>query len=443
MMTIRTRASRSARLGALVVAGALALAACAGSTGDADPTESASESTDDGDGGDALAGSSFSMGVPITESGDSPYTLIADAYMAAFPDREIVVNELPNDGFAQALRTQLQAGNADDVIYVTPGGGNPQALLPFAEAGFLEPLTGTSAEGTIPESNLPAFELNGDIWAQGLDLTVIASVSNKTAMEADGYTIPATFSDLLAACADLPEGKSAYVVAGSMPPNTGLTSMVMAGLFVYQPEPDWNAKRVAGEVTFADSQGWKDALNAILDMNEAGCFQAGVEGGDFAAITNALGTGTSYSAFIPSGAAFGLAAEVPDTTFTVDAFPGVTAEDTIIFASVNNALALTKDAENKDAALAFLDWLAQPENLKTYSAGSGNLPLGPLTAADLPPAFAPIADYLADERYLPLPSQDWTNGEVYTNLGVGIQGLFTGQTTVDAVLASMDEAWGN
>jgi raffinose/stachyose/melibiose transport system substrate-binding protein len=32
---------------------------------------------------------------------------------------------------------------------------------------------------------------------------------------------------------------------------------------------------------------------------------------------------------------------------------------------------------------------------------------------------------------------------VYTNLGVGVQGLLSGQATAQQILESMDAAWGN
>ena len=40
-----------------------------------------------------------------------------------------------------------------------------------------------------------------------------------------------------------------------------------------------------------------------------------------------------------------------------------------------------------------------------------------------------------------LPNATWPNPAVYDALGVGVQGLLTGQTTVDSVLEEMDAAW--
>jgi raffinose/stachyose/melibiose transport system substrate-binding protein len=433
-MTQHSRIRRSASPGVVLLAAltGVALAGCsAGGSGGGNGS---------GSGGDA---NSFTLGVPITESGDSPYQLAADAYMEENPDVTIELKELPNDGFAQAINTQLQSGSAPDVFYVQPGTGNTQSVIPYAEAGYLEPLTGTESENIVPETAKQDLYYEDELYAHPLDLSVVSAVVNDTAAEGSGWSMPETFGELVDSCqAIADEGKSVFVLAGTAPPNTGLLAMILASSRVYGPNPDWNAQRQAGEVTFADDQGWQDSLQAIIDLKDAGCFQPGAEGGDFAAITNGLGQGTSFAGFVPSGAAFGLGAEAPDSTFTVQAVPAESAADTVITASANNALGVNAKSEKKEAGIAFLDWLSQPENAVTYAQGSGNLPITGLDTSQLPPQYQPVASYLDEEKYVSLPNAGWANGEVYTNLGVGVQGLLTGQTTVEDVLASMDQAWG-
>jgi raffinose/stachyose/melibiose transport system substrate-binding protein len=40
------------------------------------------------------------------------------------------------------------------------------------------------------------------------------------------------------------------------------------------------------------------------------------------------------------------------------------------------------------------------------------------------------------------PSIEWSNGKVSTDLGSGVQGILTGQKTVDQVLQQLDTDWG-
>ena len=413
-------------------------------TSDGTEATEATEATAAPDEGDPLAGSSFSFLAVVTESGESAYKKMVDLYVEEFPERNIDFEEITNATYGELVRTRFVGGNAPDLLYTTPGYGNNQAMLSFAEAGYLEPLVGAGVEGTIDPAVRQNFELDGEIYGQALNLTLVATVANASALEADGVALPEDHAALLAACGTIAEsGKSMYVVAGSAPQNTGLFGLTVAASRVYASEPDWNAKRAAGEVTFADSPGWVSTLEAIVEMNESGCLQEGAVAGDFAAITNGLATGSSYWAFVPAGAAFGLAAEAPDATFEVQPMPGVTADTTIIFASPNDALSMAAAASDdaKAAAQAFLDWLAVPENLAAAGSVQGWLPPVDVDPAALPPQFAPVGDFLVDSNFVPLPSAGWRAPEVYNVFGMGIQGLLSGQTSVDDVLASMDEAW--
>ena len=48
---------------------------------------------------------------------------------------------------------------------------------------------------------------------------------------------------------------------------------------------------------------------------------------------------------------------------------------------------------------------------------------------------------ITSRQYRNFPTIDWPNGKVYTDLGNGVQGLLTGQTTVKQVLQQMDSDW--
>lgn len=432
MATFRSRPhGTAARLAVLAAAGALVLTACGGD--DAEPQATGTAS---------LANSEIKLYVPTAESGDSPYKVIAAAYTAEFPDRKVTITEASGDAFGQGLTTQLRGGNAADVFYVTPGRGNPVSLLPLIEAGYLAPLESAATKAAIPESSLQNFESDGKVYAHALDLTIVSTVTNKTAADSLGYGEPADFAALLDTCkAVAAKGATAFVLAGTTPQNNGLAAMVLAGSRVYAENPTWNLDRTEGKTTFAETQGWVDTLQAFIDMKDAGCFQAGVEGAGFDAITQGLAQGKSVNAFVPAGAAFGIGQEAPTQTFVVTQMPGATADATTMFVSANNALAVNAKSANLAAAKAFVEWLAIPANLAKYVETSGNLTAGTIDATKLPPQYAPVADALAEGSFIPLPNQGWASGEVYDNLGKGVQGLLTGQATVEQVLKSMDDAW--
>lgn len=420
------RRSRVIRTGALAAAaaGALVLAGCSGSGG----------------GGTTGGSEEFSLSYAVTNSAvTAPYKALADAYMKANPNVKITLNEVPNDTYGQTLTTQLNAGNASDVFQAAPGQGQTYSILSLAQAGLLEPL-GDSATKTIPAGSESQFQVDGKTYGVALGLTFVGAVMNSTQADAAGFTYPTDWAGLLSACKDVSgKGKSVYVLAGSMPPNTGLMAMVLSATRVYADEPNWNQDRADGKTTFAESQGWKDTLNAIVELNDSGCFQKGVEGAGFDAITANILQGASLAAFIPSGSASDLKQNAPDQDFLIEAVPPAAGGKAFGIAGADYALSLNSKAKNAEAAKKFIEWAAGSDGQKTFAEAGGSLPLGEDLSGTV---FAPVADIVNNGDFVPLPNSGWPNSAVYDALGAGVQGLLTGQKTVDQVLKDMDTAWG-
>jgi len=385
----------------------------------------------------------FTLAAVVTESGDSPYKALADAFMEAYPEYTVTVEETSNEVYGQNLTTKLQAGNAPDVLDLSPGRGNDRSVITFAEAGYLMPLDDTNAASTIPAGSEDQFQFDGKVYAQGLDFTVAAIVANMALMRADGIEeYPTTYSELLKDCGIAQSnGHSFFVIAGAMPPNTGFFAQVLSGDLVYGPNPSWNNERIDGTVTFAGDPGWTATLDRFTEMNDAGCFQEAPEAGTFDTITNALVGETAYAGAIPSGAAFGLGGANPNAEFVVQPFPADSASDAIVSASVNYALGVNAKTPAAAAVKKFLDFASSAEGAGVFPGVSGNLPVVGADFTALPPQYAGVAPLLESGKTYALPLASWTNAEVYNALGTGVQGLFTGQATVDDVLKAMDAAW--
>jgi raffinose/stachyose/melibiose transport system substrate-binding protein len=433
-----TQHSSSARRRAAMIAapvlGALLLAGCSASGGDAD------------DSGDDSGAAEFSFTFATSNNLESPYETLAKAYMEANPDVTITTNPTPNDKYGETIRTQFQAGNAADVIQTTPGSGDARGIIPLAEAGFLEPLGDTAAD-LVPAGSETIFELDGEVYGQPMDFTIAAVVASMGTAAMNGLEEwPTTEADLYDACSALAaDGKSLLALAGAAGPNAGLTAQGIAATRVYAETPDWNEQRAAGDTTFAESEGWADTLQTIVDLKDGGCFQPGAEGGGFDAITNGLSQGTSVGSFIPSGSAVEIAtAAPPEADFKVQPFPPADGGDPYVIASSNYTISINAASENKDAAADFVEWLATPEAQEIYYEASGLLPIASYQDLDLSETiYSPVVDLLAEGSYTPLPNNIWPNPAVYEALQVGVQGLLTGQKTTDEVLQDMDAAWGD
>ncbi|MGN8131357.1 ABC transporter substrate-binding protein [Paenarthrobacter sp. 22069] len=430
-MTQHRRSAGLKVIGVLAVPtiAALALTGCSSPAGSNSPAGGSKE---------------FSLSFATSNTMESPFQVLAESYMKSHPDVKITFNPQPNDSYDQTLRTQLQAGNASDIVVTTPGSGQGRSILPLAEAGFLEPLD-DAAKKLVPEGSTSLFGKDDKVYGQAAEITVVGLVANETAAKASGVAdFPSDFSALEQQCKTLQSnGKSFFAVAGSAAPNTGLMAMSLAGSRVYADDPKWNEKRANNQTTFAGSDGWKSALEAVSKLNDAGCFQQGVAGAGFDAITQGLATGTSLAGFIPAPSWKQLKSAAASSDFDVRALPAEKDHKAFTYASANYAFSINAASKNKDAARAFLDWTAEPEQTKAFAEIDGALPVSGLDSYDFSSgAYKNVADLIKGGKYGPLPNTQWPNSAVYDALASGVQGLITGQKTADQVLQSMDAAWG-
>lgn len=378
----------------------------------------------------------FSLTYSIANDEDSPYALMAQKYMEQNPGVTIEINEEPFEQYGQTLRTYLQAGNASDVIQTTPGYGQLQSAIALAEAGFLLPL-----DTTLSPEVADLFSYDGATYGQPIDMSATGIMFADATAEAAGVDIAETTEGLIEQCPALTDaGMSYFALAGGTLSNAGLMALVISATRVYAEEPDWNARRSSGEVSFESSPGWAETLNTVIELNEAGCFQPGAAGSGFEAITGGIVQGTSLAAFIPGSRDLQRAA--PDAGLTVRAFPPADARQDHIFVSPISGLSVATTAQQPDAAKAFVAWMAEPEQSAEFAELAGTLPAtfagDPESVGSL---YEPIVPLLSEGAYSPLPRASWPNSAVYDELSSGAQGLLTGQLSVEEVLRSLDTAW--
>ena len=384
----------------------LALTGCAGSAGSATGAGGAKE---------------FSLSFATSNTIESPFQILAEKYMEANPDVKITFNPQPNDSYDQTLRTQLQAGNASDIVVTSPGSGQGRSILPLAEAGFLEPLD-DSAKELLPEGSASTFGTDGKVFGQATAITVSALVTNEAAVKAAG-DFPADFAALEQQCKTLESsGKSLFALAGAAPPNTGLTAMSLAASRVYAEDPAWNEKRAAKEVTFAGSEGWKSALEAVNTLKDAGCFQKGAAGAGFDAITKGLAGGTSLAGFIPATSWKQLESAAAGSEFAVRALPAVEGSGKdYVYASANYAFSINAAAKTRTPPRRSSP--GPPSRSRPRRSRKSIAPAGQRTGpVRLRRRRLQERRRFDQERYYgPLPNIQWPNSAVYDALATGVR----------------------
>ena len=157
MSQLSTRRHVRWSLLAIPAAGALVLAGCSGST------DNSGNSTED------PSTTGFSVMVAQANDADDYYAQILDEYSKE-TGVPIEVIPYPSDAYNTQVTTQLQAGNAADMMILAPGTGQPISVITLADAGFLEPLDETSAK-LLPAGSEAEFQIDGNTFAQPTALT--------------------------------------------------------------------------------------------------------------------------------------------------------------------------------------------------------------------------------------------------------------------------------
>ena len=379
---------------------------------------------------------------------DNSYEVLAQDYMDAHEGVTIKLNKINAEAVNTTLTTQMQAGNGPDVMALTGGSGQAATVGQFAKAGLLLELTDSSFQDNIPEAEQAGYLFDDKLYGVPSSTQVAGIVYNDELAQSNGVDIgpDSTLEDVLAACDTArSKGQSVFGLAGSIPVNTGIMTVEIATSTVYGPEPDWNQQRADGDVTFADSQGWKDALQTVIDLNDQGCFQDGAAGAGFDALTNGATSGSLYGFFAPSGAVKSIQdASGGHVKLIALGFPAPEGQDTFLTVTSDLGLAGNADTESPKLVEDFLAFAVSPDEAKKFADAAGAIPIGSdIATGDLLPQYQPIGQMLADGQYRAFAVDQWPNGQVYDALGTGVTGLLTGQKTIDDVLQAMDDAWGS
>jgi raffinose/stachyose/melibiose transport system substrate-binding protein len=412
----------------------LALAAC-----------SSSSTSSNSGGGSSQGGTGVAGKVKILfQTGSQQQTLtdLAKKFESANPGTTVDIEFVPPANYQQTLLTRLRGGAGPDIFYANGGSGQPYSVVPLQKAGQLADLSGQPWTSTIPPSAKPLYTVDGKVWALPLALVPIGLAYNNDLVSKDGVKEPTTYQDLLDDCKIAKDkGVPLISLAGSAPPNAGIFGQMIASSLVYSKIPDWNTQRTDGKVTFAGTPEWVQTFQNIVDMKAAGCLMPGSEGQAIPAMFSSVANGQAIS--LPGPAGVGVAVQKINKNFKYGlwAFPGATADATRATAGYTDAFGVNAASKNKNTAIAFINFMAQPANATTFANAGATISLPDAATGTVPASLGSFGTYLKNNQTAALANQAWINGDVYSAMGTGVQGLLTGQLTPKQVLDQMDQAW--
>jgi raffinose/stachyose/melibiose transport system substrate-binding protein len=177
----------------------------------------------------------------------------------------------------------------------------------------------------------------------------------------------------------------------------------------------------------------------LVAMIDGGCFSDGASGVPLAEMVSQFATGQAAMMFTSSILQGQVLAQTPDLDIGVFPPPGDTAEDTRVTAYPAGGLGIWAESDHVDAAKLFLEFVSQEDVARPLATANGIVSSADATAGLFDGLYADLAPYFEAGQVVTDITTAWPNTQMGTLSGQSIQGLLTGQKTVDEVLADMDD----
>jgi raffinose/stachyose/melibiose transport system substrate-binding protein len=363
-----------------------------------------------------------------------------------YPNINIQVQYLPSDQLSTLLVTQLQAGNAPDLFFTKPGNAAVNGVWPLGQAGKLLDLTGRKWQPRIypPAKRLATVGKKVLAWPGVIipyGIVYNVDLFNQLKLKA-----PKTFADVIALCKQITAaGKVPFAQAWSSVTAGQIVGRERMVADVYGADPSWNTKRAKHQVTFAGSAAWHQALQSIVDMKNANCFQPGATGTSRPQQYALVANGTAVMSVMSAPELPNVTAVNPSIKLRMMNLPPDNGSKPTVTAATTYMISANAATSHPQEAKTYIDFVAREKQNSLFARVSyGMAPLDvkkgalPDWASPLKPIFNPAKIKGGDAE------ADWPNTRVFIEgLATGIVGLITGQTTIDGVLAKMDDLWDN
>jgi raffinose/stachyose/melibiose transport system substrate-binding protein len=387
----------------------------------------------------AQSGQQVTISLSFIATGSEQMAPLIDAFQKANPNIKVNVQYLPQATLGQATVTALQAGNAPDVLYTNGGTGQLHSVFALGKAGYLTDLSQRAWAKDVPAAAHDMYYDGTKLYGVPMGLSLVGVVYNTALFQQLGLEIPSTFPALVDLCGKVKAaGKTPMALAGQAP---GLYAQAPAANTVYAANPNWNEDRAAGKVTFANTPGWQMALQEFQDLNTAGCFQDGASADTIVKAFQMLGNEQAVMFLAPSAAIGGILGVNQNFKAAMFPVPGPTADSTRAVTEYNDSFSVNAKSQNQDAALKLVDFLAQPDQLKSYAKIQGEISVPDSVTGTVPDLYSSFGPLLQQKKTVTLPSLIWPNPAVGTALTPDMQGLLTGQKSIPDVLTDLDNAW--
>ena len=289
----------------------------------------------------------------------------------------------------------------------------------------------------------PLYAYKGKVYSWDLGSSTNAVLNyNEGYFSSHSLRVPTTFAQLLTLCKKISAfGQTPISWGGARRRSTSTTSSASRATRSSPSTPNWLKLRGANKTTFAKSAGWKQALQQILQMQSAKCFDAGVAGLQLPQMLSEFGSGQAAMMFTYGGLDALVSAGNPSLKIGQFNPPGMTAKQSALTLSPAGGLGIWAKSPNAAEAEAFIKFLAQPDPERGVRDAER-----PHLAArrDRPATFLRhtpgVASYFKAHKTVPTAAWEWPNTAMENSPAAG-DGPVHRSVNADPDLQQFDTDW--
>jgi raffinose/stachyose/melibiose transport system substrate-binding protein len=373
-------------------------------------------------------------------------SVLIPMFEKANPDVNVDVRYLLTAAITNQIEpTQLAAGNAPDILVVWPGCGTPVSVCKLAPAGYLANMPSKPWARRATSIAISASKYGGGLYVYSPAVTFEGLWTNDAMFKTLGLKVPQTFPQVLDVCR---KARARGAVPRLLASFNSMVVQQLVGAFalttVYAKDPGWLQKRKAGQVTFAGTPGWHAALQKLVDLTKAGCFQVGAAATTSPNAETLFGQGQALTYANMTSKKGKIDELKPSFGFSQHPFP-ITAKPngSTVMLIVGSGWGVNAHSSpaNRAAAQRLLDYLAQPKQSATFARVSGGLSQQQFKEGRLPAYLSSYQRLFKAKKYGVNPAQTFWNasaGDALTTYGTSV---LLGQMSIDDALKRIDAAW--
>ena len=420
------------------VAVAVGVSACGSSDTSSTGSDTGAQATTSG------SGASGTLSVAFPATAQAGWQKVIDDFEKANPDVDVKATFAPFATFFQLVSTQLQANAGPDVFYVPPGSSLSLSLQNAAGNGTLAPLDDRPFAKDIADQYRDVASHDGKVYGLVNGVFTGFMLTNEDKFAELGLTPPKTMDELLGMCKTISDkGLTAVAIGGGFPPDLVNLIGILLPNYVDGPDPQWIHDRNEDKNTFKDSAGWRESLQRIVDMKEAGCFDKGVAGASRESATALFTNGKALMYPIIQPQLATVLAAKPSFKWSVAPVPGDGPDTTYLSIMVDPLVGINAKSKNPELAQKFIDFIATPQESAAYNEAQQTIAPTDFVAGKFPEFMAPLQPWLkpGGNNVIGQPNA-WKSASTNTTLSTDLAGLLTGQKSVDDILADLDNTYG-